>query len=76
MLAGLVQATLIREDHKELDLSFLIGPKLYDQNWQDLVKQVRAYVRCCVVVVVVVVIIIIRRCRVVASAVTLPAAHA
>eukprot|EP00750_Incisomonas_marina_P019480 INCI3438.1.p1 GENE.INCI3438.1~~INCI3438.1.p1 ORF type:complete len:1025 (-),score=174.55 INCI3438.1:1391-4171(-) len=32
-------ATLIREDHKELDLSYLIGPKLYDQNWQDLVSQ-------------------------------------
>jgi len=33
------QATLIREDHKELDLGYLIGPKLYDQNWQDLVAQ-------------------------------------
>lgn len=33
------QATLIREDHKEFDLIYLIGPKLYDQNWQDLVSQ-------------------------------------
>lgn len=29
-------ATLVREDEKIQDLSFLIGPKLYEANWQDL----------------------------------------
>lgn len=29
-------ATLVREDDKIEDLNFLIGPKLYEANWQDL----------------------------------------
>ena len=29
-------ATLVREDGKEVDLRFLIGPKLYEANWIDL----------------------------------------
>ena len=29
-------ATLVREDEKIDDLNFLIGPKLYEANWQDL----------------------------------------
>lgn len=29
-------ATLVREDELILDLNFLIGPKLYEANWQDL----------------------------------------
>lgn len=32
-------ATLVREDEKIGDLNFLIGPKLYEANWQDLSKQ-------------------------------------
>ena len=32
-------ATLVREDEKIDDLSFLIGPKLYEANWQDLASQ-------------------------------------
>eukprot|EP00834_Sanchytrium_tribonematis_P007120 NODE_600_length_5523_cov_0.389749.p2 type:complete len:671 gc:universal NODE_600_length_5523_cov_0.389749:250-2262(+) len=32
-------ATLVREDEKIDDLSFLIGPKLYEANWQDLANQ-------------------------------------
>ncbi|EGG14365.1 transcription factor IIH subunit [Cavenderia fasciculata] len=31
-------ATLLREDEKIQDLSFLIGPKLYEANWLDLQK--------------------------------------
>ncbi|BBN05177.1 DNA excision repair protein ERCC-3 [Marchantia polymorpha subsp. ruderalis] len=31
-------ATLVREDEKISDLNFLIGPKLYEANWLDLVK--------------------------------------
>ncbi|GKE70168.1 DNA repair helicase XPB1-like protein, partial [Tanacetum coccineum] len=31
-------ATLVREDEKITDLKFLIGPKLYEANWLDLVK--------------------------------------
>ncbi|GAM22372.1 hypothetical protein SAMD00019534_055470 [Acytostelium subglobosum LB1] len=31
-------ATLLREDDKIQDLSFLIGPKLYEANWLDLQK--------------------------------------
>ncbi|WZZ04975.1 hypothetical protein YC2023_090896 [Brassica napus] len=31
-------ATLVREDEKITDLNFLIGPKLYEANWLDLVK--------------------------------------
>ncbi|KAL2924692.1 General transcription and DNA repair factor IIH helicase subunit XPB1 [Bienertia sinuspersici] len=31
-------ATLVREDEKINDLNFLIGPKLYEANWLDLVK--------------------------------------
>eukprot|EP01156_Anaeramoeba_ignava_P023188 Anaeramoba_ignava/c21383_g1_i1.p1 GENE.c21383_g1_i1~~c21383_g1_i1.p1 ORF type:complete len:356 (-),score=114.27 c21383_g1_i1:18-1085(-) len=29
-------ATLVREDERIADLNFLIGPKLYEANWQDL----------------------------------------
>jgi DNA excision repair protein ERCC-3 len=29
-------ATLVREDEKIRDLNFLVGPKLYEANWQDL----------------------------------------
>lgn len=29
-------ATLVREDGRTVDLNFLIGPKLYEANWQDL----------------------------------------
>ena len=29
-------ATLVREDNKIQDLSFLVGPKLYEANWIDL----------------------------------------
>jgi DNA excision repair protein ERCC-3 len=32
-------ATLVREDDKIEDLNFLIGPKLYEANWQDLADQ-------------------------------------
>lgn len=32
-------ATLVREDERITDLNFLIGPKLYEANWLDLVKQ-------------------------------------
>ncbi|PWA89641.1 DNA repair helicase [Artemisia annua] len=31
-------ATLVREDEKITDLNFLIGPKLYEANWMDLVR--------------------------------------
>ncbi|XP_074373527.1 general transcription and DNA repair factor IIH helicase/translocase subunit XPB1-like, partial [Apium graveolens] len=31
-------ATLVREDERITDLNFLIGPKLYEANWQDLVR--------------------------------------
>ncbi|GJY37494.1 DNA repair helicase XPB1 [Tanacetum coccineum] len=31
-------ATLVREDERITDLNFLIGPKLYEENWLDLVK--------------------------------------
>ncbi|CAN0841230.1 General transcription and DNA repair factor IIH helicase subunit XPB1 [Linum grandiflorum] len=31
-------ATLVREDDRIQDLNFLIGPKLYEANWLDLVK--------------------------------------
>ncbi|KAH7653075.1 DNA helicase protein [Dioscorea alata] len=31
-------ATLVREDEHITDLNFLIGPKLYEANWLDLVK--------------------------------------
>lgn len=31
-------ATLVREDDKIQDLHFLIGPKLYEANWLDLVR--------------------------------------
>ena len=30
------QATLVREDDKIADLNYMIGPKLYEANWQDL----------------------------------------
>lgn len=33
-----VPATLVREDERITDLNFLIGPKLYEANWLDLVK--------------------------------------
>ena len=29
-------ATLVKEDDSIIDLNFLIGPKLYEANWQDL----------------------------------------
>ncbi|KAJ9660622.1 DNA repair helicase RAD25 [Coniosporium apollinis] len=32
-------ATLLREDNKIEDLNFLIGPKLYEANWQELSQQ-------------------------------------
>lgn len=32
-------ATLVREDDKIEDLNFLIGPKLYEADWQDLSSQ-------------------------------------
>lgn len=32
-------ATLVREDEKIDDLDYLIGPKLYEANWMDLVAQ-------------------------------------
>lgn len=32
-------ATLVREDELIQDLSFLIGPKLYEANWMDLTEQ-------------------------------------
>lgn len=32
-------ATLVREDDKIEDLNFLIGPKLYEADWQDLSMQ-------------------------------------
>ncbi|KAJ2750223.1 DNA repair helicase RAD25 [Coemansia pectinata] len=32
-------ATLVREDDKIDDLSFLIGPKLYEANWMDLANK-------------------------------------
>nr|GEW44914.1 homolog of Xeroderma pigmentosum complementation group B 2 [Tanacetum cinerariifolium] len=32
-------ATLVREDEKITDLNFLIGPKLYEANWVDLVTR-------------------------------------
>ncbi|XP_038679971.1 general transcription and DNA repair factor IIH helicase subunit XPB1-like isoform X2 [Tripterygium wilfordii] len=31
-------ATLVREDERITDLNFLIGPKLYEASWLDLVK--------------------------------------
>eukprot|EP00850_Spirogloea_muscicola_P022612 SM000303S11790 [mRNA] locus=s303:62101:67272:- [translate_table: standard] len=31
-------ATLVREDERISDLNFLIGPKLYEANWLDLVR--------------------------------------
>ncbi|EFJ20569.1 hypothetical protein SELMODRAFT_108762, partial [Selaginella moellendorffii] len=31
-------ATLVREDERISDLNFLVGPKLYQANWLDLVK--------------------------------------
>jgi DNA excision repair protein ERCC-3 len=34
-------ATLVREDDKIGELKNLIGPKLYEADWQDLANQVR-----------------------------------
>mmetsp|Transcript_6161 Transcript_6161/g.17199 ORF Transcript_6161/g.17199 Transcript_6161/m.17199 type:complete len:498 (-) Transcript_6161:124-1617(-) len=31
-------ATLVREDERIGDLNFLIGPKIYEANWQDLTR--------------------------------------
>ena len=31
-------ATLVREDNKIKDLHFLVGPKLYEANWSELVR--------------------------------------
>ncbi len=40
-------ATLVREDDKIEDLTFLIGPKLYEANWLDLQSRgFIATVRC------------------------------
>lgn len=36
--ANVVTATLVREDELISDLNFLIGPKLYEANWLDLVR--------------------------------------
>lgn len=33
-----LSATLVREDEMIADLNFLIGPKLYEANWLDLVS--------------------------------------
>lgn len=38
IVAFLETATLVREDERISDLNFLIGPKLYEANWLDLVK--------------------------------------
>ncbi|MED6191469.1 General transcription and DNA repair factor IIH helicase subunit xpb1 [Stylosanthes scabra] len=38
MLTVNTAATLVREDERIADLNFLIGPKLYEANWLDLVK--------------------------------------
>lgn len=38
MLTTYTAATLVREDERITDLNFLIGPKLYEANWLDLVK--------------------------------------
>ncbi|KAL6536398.1 General transcription and DNA repair factor IIH helicase subunit xpb1 [Orobanche gracilis] len=35
---GSLVSTLVREDERITDLNFLIGPKLYEANWLDLVK--------------------------------------
>ena len=41
-------ATLVREDDKIEDLSYLIGPKLHEANWSDLAERgYLATVRCC-----------------------------
>lgn len=32
-------ATLVREDNKIKDLHFLVGPKLYEANWSELVRE-------------------------------------
>lgn len=38
VLTAEIAATLVREDERITDLNFLIGPKLYEANWLDLVK--------------------------------------
>lgn len=38
LLINIIAATLVREDERITDLNFLIGPKLYEANWLDLVK--------------------------------------
>ncbi|KAL6177286.1 hypothetical protein ACLB2K_048812 [Fragaria x ananassa] len=38
LLIYTLAATLVREDERITDLNFLIGPKLYEANWLDLVK--------------------------------------
>ena len=38
LLTNFTAATLVREDERITDLNFLIGPKLYEANWLDLVK--------------------------------------
>jgi len=32
-------ATLVREDDRDKELSYMVGPKLYEANWMDLTKQ-------------------------------------
>ena len=45
-------ATLVREDEKEKELVYLIGPKLYEANWMDLAsKGFIAHVKCAEVLV-------------------------
>ena len=31
-------ATLVREDQKIVNLNYMIGPKLYEENWLDLIN--------------------------------------
>lgn len=38
LFINIFAATLVREDERITDLNFLIGPKLYEANWLDLVK--------------------------------------
>ena len=34
-----IAATLVREDDKIDDLTYLVGPKLYDANWIELANK-------------------------------------
>lgn len=35
-------ATLVREDGRDLELNYRLGPKLYEANWMDLTRGARA----------------------------------